>query len=58
VTEPKVTGAFRPVRLRDDPPEVWFIIDQLSLYRLVGSPEVLTAQMRHLAAIKATEDPA
>jgi hypothetical protein len=28
-----------------------FLIDQLSLYRLVGSPEAMTAQMRHLIAM-------
>jgi hypothetical protein len=43
----------RRVLLRDDPPEVWFIIDQFSLYRLVGSPEVMADQMRHLATVAA-----
>jgi transcriptional regulator with XRE-family HTH domain len=28
----------------------WFIVDELSLYRQVGSPEVMTEQMRHLLA--------
>ena len=41
------------VLYRDDPPDVWFIVDQFSLYRLVGSPEVMSAQMRHLAAVAA-----
>jgi transcriptional regulator with XRE-family HTH domain len=43
----------RRVLLRDDPPDVWFIVDQLSLYRLVGSPEVMVAQMRYLATVAA-----
>ena len=43
----------RRVLLCDDPPAVWFIVDQLSLYRLVGTPEVMADQMRHLAAIAA-----
>jgi transcriptional regulator with XRE-family HTH domain len=28
-----------------------FLVDQLALYRLVGSPALMTAQMRHLAAM-------
>lgn len=41
------------ILFREDPPDVWFIVDQLSLYRLVGSPEVMADQMRHLATIAA-----
>jgi transcriptional regulator with XRE-family HTH domain len=33
--------------------QAWFIIDQLSLYRLVGSPQVMGGQMRRLAEIAA-----
>lgn len=33
--------------------EAWFIIDQLSLYRLVGSPEIMAAEMRHLTELAA-----
>jgi transcriptional regulator with XRE-family HTH domain len=33
---------------RDDPPSAWFVIDELSLYREVGSAEVMAAQLRHL----------
>lgn len=29
----------------------WFIIDELSLYRLAGSAQVMAAQMRHLADV-------
>jgi hypothetical protein len=41
------------VLYRDDPPNVWFIVDELSLYRWVGGPDVMAAQMRHLAGVAA-----
>jgi hypothetical protein len=31
----------------------WFIVDQLSLYRLVGSAEIMAGQMRRLAEVAA-----
>jgi transcriptional regulator with XRE-family HTH domain len=31
----------------------WFVVDELSLYRLVGSHAVMAAQMRHLSAVAA-----
>jgi len=34
----------------------WFVVDELSLYRLVGSPAVMAAQMRHLSAVAALPD--
>jgi Domain of unknown function (DUF5753) len=37
----------------DDPPQAMFIIDQLSLYREVGSPEVMAGQCAHLASLAA-----
>ena len=43
----------RRVLLRDDPPEAWFIVDEHSLYRHVGSPEVMAGQMRHLSEVAA-----
>ena len=43
----------RRVLLRDPPPMTWFVIDELSLYRCVGSAEVMAGQMRHLAAVAA-----
>lgn len=43
----------RRVLKRADPPAVWFIIDELSLCRLVGSPAVMAAQLRHLTAVAA-----
>jgi Domain of unknown function (DUF5753)/Helix-turn-helix len=62
-TAPAVTGEMITVRLtarmerqqrvlmRDDPPLAWLLVDQLALYRLVGSPEIMAAQMRHLLAV-------
>lgn len=40
------------VLFRDDnPPSASFLIDELSLYRLVGSAEVMAAQCRHLIEV-------
>jgi len=38
---------------RDNPPSAWFIIDELSLYREVGSTQTMTAQHRRLLQIAA-----
>jgi transcriptional regulator with XRE-family HTH domain len=38
----------RRVLMREDPPAVWFVVDELSLYREVGSPDVMAAQLEHL----------
>lgn len=35
----------------DDPPSACFLVDELSLYRLVGSAEVMAAQCRHLIEV-------
>ena len=43
----------RRVLLRDDPPEAWFVTDELSLYREVGSAEVMAGQMRRLREVAA-----
>jgi hypothetical protein len=43
----------RRVLFRDDPPLSFFVIDELSLYRCVGSPEIMAAQLRHLAEVAA-----
>jgi transcriptional regulator with XRE-family HTH domain len=37
------------VLMRDNPPSACWIIDHSALYRCVGSPEIMAAQMRHLA---------
>lgn len=36
---------------RDVP--AWFIVDELSLYRQVGSPAIMAAQMRHMMTVAA-----
>jgi transcriptional regulator with XRE-family HTH domain len=41
----------RRVLHRDDPPSVWFIVDQLSLYREVGSAGVMSEQCAHLTEL-------
>jgi muconolactone delta-isomerase len=38
---------------QDNPPSVWVIVDEVALYRQVGTPEVMAAQLRHLAEIAA-----
>jgi transcriptional regulator with XRE-family HTH domain len=64
-TAPGVTGEMVAARLRarmerqrrvlqrPAPPMTWFVIDELSLYRRVGSAGVMAEQMRHLAAVAA-----
>jgi transcriptional regulator with XRE-family HTH domain len=39
------------VLLRDERPETWFVVDECSLHRLVGSAEGMASQMRHLAEV-------
>jgi transcriptional regulator with XRE-family HTH domain len=41
----------RRVLYRDDPPNVWFVVDEVALYRRVGSPEIMSAQCAHLAEV-------
>jgi hypothetical protein len=43
----------RSVLLREDPPSVWFVVDELSLYRQVGTAETMAGQMRRLAQVAA-----
>jgi Domain of unknown function (DUF5753)/Helix-turn-helix len=43
----------RRVLMRDDPPAVWFVVDEMALYRRVGSPAIMAEQMRRLAAVAA-----
>ena len=38
---------------RDNPPSAWFVIDELSLYREVGSVQAMAAQLRHLLELAA-----
>jgi transcriptional regulator with XRE-family HTH domain len=34
----------------------WFLVDELSLYRQLGTPEVMAAQIRHLLTVTARPD--
>jgi transcriptional regulator with XRE-family HTH domain len=43
----------RRVLGRQDPPPIWIIVDEVALYRLVGSPQVMAAQMQHLLVVAA-----
>jgi transcriptional regulator with XRE-family HTH domain len=43
----------RRVLMRDDPPEAWFVVDELSLLREVGSPEIMAGQVRRLREVAA-----
>ena len=36
---------------RDDPPTAWFLVDEAALRRCIGSPEIMTAQLAHLAGV-------
>ena len=46
----------RRVILRDIPPAACFVVDEMALYRLVGTPAVMTAQLRYLHAVAAMPD--
>jgi hypothetical protein len=39
------------VVMRDDPPTTWFVVDELSLYRCVGSSAVMAGQLRHVTDV-------
>jgi transcriptional regulator with XRE-family HTH domain len=36
---------------RDDPPTAWFLVDEAALRRRVGPPDVMAAQLAHLAGV-------
>jgi len=38
---------------RPEPPSVWFVVDEMALYRRVASPETMATQMRHLGEVAA-----
>jgi hypothetical protein len=44
-------GRQQRILYREDPPAVTCIIDHVALYRGVGSPETMAAQMRHLLEV-------
>lgn len=63
VSDETITGRLRArmerqrrVILRDNPPAAWFIVDEMALYRRVGSPRIMAVQMRQLAAVAAMPD--
>ena len=43
----------RRVLMREDPPTARFLVDEMALYRHVGSPQIMAEQMRHLSAVAA-----
>jgi len=57
VTEDQVTErlaarlARQAILTRDDPPSAWFLVDEAALRRRVGSPQVMAAQLAHLAGV-------
>jgi hypothetical protein len=43
--------ARQAILTRDDPPAAWFLVDEAALRRCIGSPEVMAAQLAHLAGV-------
>jgi Domain of unknown function (DUF5753)/Helix-turn-helix domain len=43
--------ARQAILTRDDAPAVWFLVDEAALRRCVGSPDVMAAQLAHLAGV-------
>ena len=43
--------ARQAILTRDDPPAAWFLVDEAALRRHVGSPDVMAAQLAHLAGV-------
>jgi transcriptional regulator with XRE-family HTH domain len=43
--------ARQAVLTRDDPPAAWFLVDEATLRRCVGSPDVMATQLAHLAGL-------
>jgi transcriptional regulator with XRE-family HTH domain len=36
---------------RDDPPTIWFLVDEAAMRRCIGSPEVMAGQLAHLTGV-------
>jgi transcriptional regulator with XRE-family HTH domain len=57
VTEDQVNArlaarlARQEILTRDDPPSMWFLVDEAALRRCVGSPQVMAAQLAHLSGM-------
>jgi transcriptional regulator with XRE-family HTH domain len=43
----------RRILMREEPPLAWFVVDEVALYREVGSVQVMAEQLRQLAAVAA-----
>ena len=43
--------ARQAILTRDDPPTVWFLVDEAALRRCVGSPHVMAAQLARLSGV-------
>jgi len=43
----------RRILMQDSPPLTWFVVDEVALYRQVGSTQAMAEQMRQLAAVGA-----
>ena len=43
--------ARQAILARDDPPAVWFLVDEAALRRCVGSPNVMATQLAHLRGV-------
>jgi hypothetical protein len=41
----------RRVLMREDPPQAWFVVDEVALFRYVGSPETMAGQLGHLGDV-------
>lgn len=46
----------RRILQREDPPAAWVLVDEMALYRLTGSPELMTEQLDHLLGIAGLPD--
>jgi hypothetical protein len=44
-------GRQKRVLMRDESPQVWFVVDEAALYRLTGSTEVMAGQMARLLEV-------
>jgi transcriptional regulator with XRE-family HTH domain len=57
VTEDEVSARLaarlerQEVLTREDPPAAWFLVDKAALRRRIGPPEIMTAQLAHLAGV-------
>ena len=57
VTEDEISArltarlARQAILTRDDPPAAWFLVDEAALRRHVGPPDVMAAQLAHLAGV-------